>query len=89
MSLVTGLRLKELIHFCFIKIGHRSYISGQILFCETKMFSQTDITMLEFIDNVMFNECVSQHIVGSTMGTNSLPLLSYLFYYAYEADFLQ
>jgi hypothetical protein len=44
------------------------------------MFSETDIfSMLEFfIDNI-----------GIPMGTNCAPLLADLFYYSYEADFIQ
>ena len=48
--------------------------------------------MLEFlIDNifVMFGGCVFQQTVGIPMGTNFARLLTDLFLYLYEADFIQ
>ena len=48
--------------------------------------------MLEFlIDNifVMFGGCVFQQTVGIPMGTNFARLLTDLFLYSYEADFIQ
>ena len=55
----------------------------------TKKFSETDIfNMLEFlIDNifVMFGGRVFQQ----TVGTICAPLLADLFFYSYEADFIQ
>ena len=48
--------------------------------------------MLEFlIDNifVIFGERVFQQTVGIPMGTNCAPLLTDLFLYSYEADFIQ
>ena len=59
----------------------------------TKKFSETDIiNMLEFlIDNIfaMFGGRVFQQTVGIHMGTNCAPLLTDLFLYSYEADFIQ
>jgi hypothetical protein len=49
--------------------------------------------MLEFfsidIIFVMFGGCVFQQIVGIPMATNCAPLLTDLFLYSYEADFIQ
>ena len=48
--------------------------------------------MLEFfIDNIfaMFGGRVFQQTVGIHMGTNCAPLLTDLFLYSYEADFIQ
>ena len=50
------------------------------------------INMLEFlVDNifVVFGVKVFQQIVGIPMGTNCAPLLSDIFLYSYEADFIQ
>ena len=59
----------------------------------TKRFSETDIfNMLEFlIDNifVMFGGGVFQQTVGIPMDTNCAPLLTDLFLYSYEADFIK
>ena len=59
----------------------------------TKRFSETDIfNMLEFlIDNIfgMFGGRVFQQTVGIPMGTNCAPLLTDLFLYSSEADFIQ
>jgi hypothetical protein len=56
-------------------------------------FSETRIiNMLEFlIDNifVIFSGRVFQQTVGIPMGTSCAPLLADLFYYSYEADFIQ
>ena len=58
----------------------------------TKKFSETDIfNMLEFlIDNIFAMLCgrLFQLKVGTPMGTNYAPLLSDLFLYSYEADFI-
>jgi hypothetical protein len=57
----------------------------------TKKFSATDINMLEvLIDNicVIFGGRVFQQTVGIPMGTNCAPLLTDLFLYSYEADFI-
>jgi hypothetical protein len=66
---------------------------GQIVFCKTKKFSETDIiNMLEFlIDNVVviFGGRVFQKTVGIHMGTNCAPLLAEFFFYSYEADLIQ
>jgi hypothetical protein len=58
----------------------RSYFVKHHSDDSTKKFSETDIfSMLEFfIDNI-----------GIPMGTNCAPLLADLFYYSYEADFIQ
>ena len=48
--------------------------------------------MLEFlVDNifVVFVGKVIQQIVGIPMGTNCVPLLADLFFYSYEAEFIQ
>jgi hypothetical protein len=48
--------------------------------------------MLEFlIDNIcaMFGGRVFQQTVGIPMSTNCVPLLADLFFYSYEADFIQ
>ena len=84
-------KLRELVQLCFIeKNGQRRYkylvlVRGRSYFVQhhsdpTKKFSETDIfNMLEFlIDNI-----------GIPMGTNCAPLLADLFYYSYEADFIQ
>jgi hypothetical protein len=44
-----------------------------------------------FIDNifVLFGGCVFQQTVGIPMGTSCAPLLTDLFLYSYEADFIQ
>ena len=59
----------------------------------TRKFSETDIiTMLKFvIDNIfaMFGGRVFQQTVDIPMGTNCAPLLANLFFYSYEADFIQ
>jgi hypothetical protein len=59
----------------------------------TKKLSEADIfNMLEvLIDNifVLFGGRVCQRTVGIPMGTNCDPLLSDLFLYSYEADFIQ
>ena len=59
----------------------------------TKKFSETDIiNMLEFlIDNifVIFGGRVFQQTVGIPMGTNCAPLLVDLFFYSYQANFIQ
>jgi hypothetical protein len=59
----------------------------------TKKFSETDIfNMLGFlIDSifVMFGGRVFQQTVGIPMGTNCAPLLTNLFLYSYETDFIQ
>ena len=59
----------------------------------TKKFSETDIiNMLEFlIDSiiVIFVGRVFQQTVGIPMGTNCEPLLVDVFFYSYEADFIQ
>jgi hypothetical protein len=59
----------------------------------TKKFSETDLfNMLEFlIDNivVMCGGRVFQQTVGIHMSTNCAPLLADLFFYSYEADFIQ
>ena len=50
------------------------------------------INMLEFlVDNifVVFGGKVFQQIVGIKMGTNCAPLLSDIFLYSYEAEFIQ
>jgi hypothetical protein len=59
---------------------YRSYFVKHLSDDSTKKFSETDIfSMLEFfIDNI-----------GIPMGTNCAPLLADLFYYSYEADFIQ
>ena len=58
----------------------------------TKQFSETDIfNMLEFlIDNIFAMLCgrLFQLTVGTPMGTKYAPLLSDLFLYSYEADFI-
>ena len=58
----------------------------------TKKFSETDIfNMLEFlIDNIcaMLGGQLFQQTFGTPMGTNYAPLLSDLFLYSYEADFI-
>jgi hypothetical protein len=58
----------------------RSYFVKHHSDDSTTKFSETDIfSMLEFfIDNI-----------GIPMGTNCAPLLADLFYYSYEADFIQ
>jgi hypothetical protein len=59
----------------------------------TKKLFETDIfNMLEFlIDNiyVMFGGRVFQQTVGIPMGTNCAPLLTDVFLYSHEADFIQ
>ena len=59
----------------------------------TKKFTETYIfNMLEFlIDNIlaMFGGRVFQQTIGIAMGTNCAPLLANLFFYSYEADFIQ
>ena len=52
------------------------------------MFSETDIfNMLEvFIDNIF---TMFQQTVDITMGINCAPLLTDLFVYSYEANFIQ
>ena len=56
-------------------------------------YSEDDIiNMLEFlVDNIFvaFAEKVYQQIVGIPMGTNCAPLLSDIFLYSYEAEFIQ
>jgi hypothetical protein len=44
-----------------------------------------------FIDNIfaMFGGRVFQQTVGIPMGTNCAPLLTHLYLYSYEADFMQ
>ena len=88
-------RLRELVQLCFIKKnGQRRYkylVLGRdrSYFVKhhsdyTKKFSEIEINMLKFlIDNifVMFD--------GIYMGTNCAPLLTDLFHYLYEADFIQ
>ena len=58
----------------------------------TKAFSETDIfNMLEFlIDHICAMLCgrLFQQTVGTLMGPNYAPLLSDLFLYSYEADFI-
>jgi hypothetical protein len=72
----------------------RSYFVKKTNYSDsTKKFSETDIiNMLEFlIDNIfaMFGGRVFQQTVGIHMGTNCAPLLTDLFLYSYEADFIQ
>ena len=59
----------------------------------TKKLSETDIfNTLEFlIDNIfaMFGGRVFQQTIGIHIGTNCAPLLTDLFLYSYEADFIQ
>jgi len=59
----------------------------------TKMFSETDIiNMPELLINnifVIFGGHVFQQTVGISMGTNCAHLLTDLFLYSYEADFIQ
>jgi len=72
---------------------------GHILFGKkthsdiTKKFSEIDIiNMLEFlIDNIfaIFGGRVFQQTVGIPMGKNCAPLLVDLFFYSYEANFIQ
>ena len=77
------------------KHGQRRYkylvIGGDSDF--TKTFSETDIVnMLEiFIDTIFltFGGRFVQQTVSIPMGTNSAPLLVDLFFYSYEADFIQ
>ncbi len=58
----------------------------------TKKFSETDIfSMLQFlIDNIcaMLGGRLFHQTVGTPMGTNYAPLLSDLFLYSHEADFI-
>ena len=90
----------ELFKLCFIKkngqrrykyiaLGRdRSYFVKKNYSGSTEKFSETDITNM--IDNifVMFGGRVFQHTVGIPMGTNGAPLLTDLFLYSYEADFI-
>ena len=72
---------------------------GQTLFRKqnhydsTKQFSETDIfEMFEvLIENifVLFGGRVFQQTIGIHIGTNCAPLLTDLFLYSYEADFIQ
>ena len=59
----------------------------------TKTFSETDINiMLEFLNDNIFDMVggpVVQQTVGIPMSTNCAPLLTELFLYSYEADFIQ
>ena len=66
----------------------RSYFVKKKYSDSTEKFSETDITNM--IDNifVMFGGRVFQHTVGIPMGTNGAPLLTDLFLYSYEADFI-
>jgi hypothetical protein len=97
-------KLRELVQLCFIeKNGQRRYkylVLGRdrSYFVKhhsdsTKKFSETDIVkMVEFlIDNIfaMFGGRDFQQTVGIPMGTNCAPLLADLFFYSYEADFIQ
>ena len=97
-------KLRELVQLCFIKKnGQRRYkylVLGRdrsyfvkIHSDSTKKFSETDIIMmLKFlIDNifVIFGGHVFQQTVGIPMGTNCAPLLSVLFLYSYDTDFIQ
>ena len=87
-------------HLCFIKKnGYKYHVLGRdrSYFVKhhsdsTKKFSETDIfNMLEFlIDNIfaMFSGRVFQQTVGIPMGTNCAALLTDLFLYSYEADFI-
>jgi hypothetical protein len=97
-------KLRELVQLCFIrKNGQRRYkylvLGRDISYFvkhhsdSTKKFSETDIfNMFVFlIDNkfAMFGGRVLQQTVGIPMGTNCAPLLTDLFFYSYEADFIR
>jgi hypothetical protein len=97
-------KIRDLVQLCFIKkndqrrykyllLGSdRSYVVKH--HCDsTKKFSVTDIfNMLEcLIDNIfaMFGGRVFQQTVDIPMGTICAPLVTDLFLYSYEADFIQ
>jgi hypothetical protein len=95
-------KLRELVQLCFIKKnGQRRYkylVQGRdrsyfVKHHSTKKFSETDtFNMLEvLIGNIfaMFGGRVFQQRVGIPMDTNCAPLLTDLFLYSYEADFIQ
>jgi hypothetical protein len=93
-------KLRELVQLCFIKKnGQRRYrylvLGRDISYFvkhhsdSTKKFSETDIfNMLEFlIDNIFAR--FGGRVFQQTVGTNCAPLLADLFFYSYEADFIQ
>ena len=95
-------RLKEKIHKVF---SHRNYGSQfVVLGYNSKYFSnkiqkgkicyseEQVISMMEFIiDNIVvsFGGTLFQQVVGIPMGKNCAPLLTTLFLYSYESEFLQ
>ena len=50
------------------------------------------VRMIEFLmDNIFVESCgvIFQQVIGIPMGTNCAPLLADLFFYSYEAEFIQ
>ena len=97
-------RIATIIRNCFIhKNGNRRYkflvlgSEGPYFVKENSdsknKYTEDDITnMLEFlVDNifVVFGGKVFQQIIGIPMGTNCAPLLTDIFLYPYEAEFIQ
>ena len=83
---------ERLKHYTSVQINvkeHRFYCYSD----STKTFSETNIiNMLEFLIYnifVMFGGRVFQQAVGMPMGTNCAPLLTDVFLYSHEADFIE
>ena len=82
-------------HICSkcVVLGHNStYFSNKIQKGKTCYSEEQVISMLEFlIDNIFvsFGGTLFQQVVGIPMGTNCAPILTDLFLYSYESEFLQ
>ena len=77
----------------YLVLGHgEAYFVKEHSDSKNKYSEDDTIKMLEFLlDNifVVFAGKVFQQIVGIPMGTNCAPLLSDIFLYSYEAEFIQ
>ena len=95
-------RFKETIHKAFshrnygskfVVLGHNStYFSNKIQKGKTCYSEEQVISMLEFlIDSIFvsFGGTLFQQVAGIPMSTNCAPLLTDLFVYSYESEFLQ
>ena len=97
-------KLKEIINQCFFhKNGNRRFQYVVIDYKDTyfirdhsdasQKYSDADvIKMLKYlIDSIFveFNGWICQQTIGIPMGTNCTPMLADLFFYSYEAEFVQ
>ena len=81
------------VDFSMLSLATKTHTSFGITLIAPQKYSDADvIKMLEYlIDNIFeeFGGRIFQQTIGIPMGTNCAPLLTDLFLYSYEAEFVQ